>query len=127
MIFSAVLSTIHCRVVRFVIFKPGSDSDAQDALNSCSVECNAGGFDVEFGAFEVLHRGTVIVPQRVVPPCSPTAVSFVLSTFRNRLLAPRQAVSCCTSSLYADVSFLLMRIYVQYAKKKKLNISSIYS
>ncbi len=38
-----------------------------------------------------------------------TTISFVLSTFRDRLLTLHQSVSQCTSSLYADSSLLLIR------------------
>ncbi|KAI4876095.1 hypothetical protein NFI96_024678, partial [Prochilodus magdalenae] len=89
---------------------PGSAAAAQDALDGSSVE---GGEDGRWGM-------CLPQPSQEVETLlgflgygagveGPATISLVLSTFRDRLLVLHQSGNRCTSSRYADSSFLLMR------------------
>lgn len=80
----------------FVIYRWGSLSDEHQGM-WCSLQSpqrHPSMFREEWSVCDLLKS---------------TTISFVLSTFRDRLLTLHQSVSRCTSSLYADSSLLLIR------------------
>uniref|UniRef100_A0A3B1IXT6 exodeoxyribonuclease III n=1 Tax=Astyanax mexicanus TaxID=7994 RepID=A0A3B1IXT6_ASTMX len=105
------IKNIKCRIIN--VYAPHNSKKKIELFKTLKKLLYVGFPVVICGDFNTITEGkdTTFKPFKMSKDAllKSTTISLVLSTLRDRLLVLHQSVSHCTSSLYADSSFLLMR------------------